>query len=222
MPIYFALLPPSPPTRITISNFRSFRQQPEIHPFSPATNAVVGRNGSGKSNLFDAVQFCLLLSPRFHTLRTVSFFGCCAVLWTCNCYVLGPPNEGKRWRYKRSTFILRVFMGRRRYLWAVGVSDSNTCDGWTVSGLAFLWQLERISYARVIGDAGAEAMPRGWLKGIGITGAALRRGTRGAVARLCTSRGGGVTGRRIRTSSRAALDASKGISLIRHACYLTP
>lgn len=72
------------PPRITISNFRSFRQQPEIHPFSPATNAVVGRNGSGKSNLFDAVQFCLLLSPRFHTLRTVSFFWCCAgFLWTC-------------------------------------------------------------------------------------------------------------------------------------------
>jgi structural maintenance of chromosome 3 (chondroitin sulfate proteoglycan 6) len=56
--------------QITISNFRSFRQQPEIHPFSPGTNAVVGRNGSGKSNLFDAVQFALL-SPKFYTLRTV-------------------------------------------------------------------------------------------------------------------------------------------------------
>jgi len=30
---------------------------------------VVGRNGSGKSNLFDAVQF-VLLAPRFYTLRT--------------------------------------------------------------------------------------------------------------------------------------------------------
>lgn len=58
--------------QITISNFRSFRQQPEIHPFSPGTNAVVGRNGSGKSNLFDAVQFCLMLSSRWHTLRAVS------------------------------------------------------------------------------------------------------------------------------------------------------
>jgi len=55
--------------QITISNFRSFRQQPEITPFSPGTNAVVGRNGSGKSNLFDAVQF-VLLSPKFYTLRT--------------------------------------------------------------------------------------------------------------------------------------------------------
>ena len=61
--------------QITISNFRSFRQQPEIHPFSPGTNSVVGRNGSGKSNLFDAVQFALL-SPKFWSLRTVSFTFC--------------------------------------------------------------------------------------------------------------------------------------------------
>lgn len=55
--------------QITISNFRSFRQQPEIYPFSSTTNCVVGRNGSGKSNLFDAIQF-VLLAPRFSTLRT--------------------------------------------------------------------------------------------------------------------------------------------------------
>jgi chromosome segregation ATPase len=57
--------------QITISNFRSFRQQPEIKPFAATTNVVVGRNGSGKSNLFDAVQF-VLLAPRFATLRAVS------------------------------------------------------------------------------------------------------------------------------------------------------
>jgi len=55
--------------QITISNFRSFRQQPEIHPFASTTNCVLGRNGSGKSNLFDAVQF-VLLAPRFATLRS--------------------------------------------------------------------------------------------------------------------------------------------------------
>ena len=67
--------------QITISNFRSFRQQPEIQPFLPGMNAVVGRNGSGKSNLFDAVQFCLL-APRFANLRQVrglhpSVVSCC-------------------------------------------------------------------------------------------------------------------------------------------------
>ena len=59
--------------QIILSNFRSFRTQPEVQPFSQGTNAVVGRNGSGKSNLFDAVQFALL-SPKFWTLRTVSLF----------------------------------------------------------------------------------------------------------------------------------------------------
>lgn len=57
--------------QIIISNFRSFKSQPEVQPFSQGTNAVVGRNGAGKSNLFDAVQFALL-SPKFWTLRTVS------------------------------------------------------------------------------------------------------------------------------------------------------
>ena len=33
-------------------------------------NCVVGRNGSGKSNLFDAVQF-VLGCPKFWSLRTV-------------------------------------------------------------------------------------------------------------------------------------------------------
>ena len=56
---------------VTLSNFRSFKQQPEIHPFSPEMNCVVGRNGSGKSNLFDAVQF-VLGCPKFWSLRTVS------------------------------------------------------------------------------------------------------------------------------------------------------
>ncbi|KAL3823137.1 hypothetical protein ACHAXA_010393 [Cyclostephanos tholiformis] len=54
---------------ITLSNFRSFKQQPEIHPFSSEMNCVLGRNGSGKSNLFDAVQF-VLACPKFWSLRT--------------------------------------------------------------------------------------------------------------------------------------------------------
>lgn len=55
--------------QICISNFRSFHHQSELHPsFHEGTNTIVGRNGSGKSNLLDAVQFCLL-SPRFANLR---------------------------------------------------------------------------------------------------------------------------------------------------------
>lgn len=54
--------------QVIISGFRSFRNQPEIEPFSPKHNVIVGRNGSGKSNFFDAIQF-VLLGPRFATLR---------------------------------------------------------------------------------------------------------------------------------------------------------
>ena len=53
---------------IAISGFRSFRQQDAIESFDPGHNALIGRNGSGKSNFFDAVQF-VLLSPRFYNLR---------------------------------------------------------------------------------------------------------------------------------------------------------
>lgn len=39
-----------------------------LPPYSPKHNAIVGRNGSGKSNFFDAIQFVLATS-RFNTLR---------------------------------------------------------------------------------------------------------------------------------------------------------
>jgi structural maintenance of chromosome 3 (chondroitin sulfate proteoglycan 6) len=35
---------------------------------SPKHNVIVGRNGSGKSNYFDAIQF-VLLAPKFLDLR---------------------------------------------------------------------------------------------------------------------------------------------------------
>ncbi|CAM9776813.1 unnamed protein product [Heterosigma akashiwo] len=55
--------------QVIISGFRSFRNQHEIEPFSPSHNAVVGRNGSGKSSFFfDAIQF-VLFAPKFVNLR---------------------------------------------------------------------------------------------------------------------------------------------------------
>ncbi len=54
--------------QLIISGFRSFRNQREIETFSPKHNVIVGRNGSGKSNFFDAIQF-VLLAPKFSNLR---------------------------------------------------------------------------------------------------------------------------------------------------------
>lgn len=54
--------------QVFISGFRSFRSQTEFEPFSPKHNVIVGRNGSGKSNFFDAIQF-VLLNQRFSSLR---------------------------------------------------------------------------------------------------------------------------------------------------------
>lgn len=45
--------------QIIIQGFRSYRDQIAVEPFSPRHNVVVGRNGSGKSNFFYAIQFVL-------------------------------------------------------------------------------------------------------------------------------------------------------------------
>ncbi|XP_041476327.1 structural maintenance of chromosomes protein 3-like [Lytechinus variegatus] len=53
--------------QVTIQGFRSYRDQTIVDPFSPKHNVVVGRNGSGKSNFFYAIQF--VLSDEFNNLR---------------------------------------------------------------------------------------------------------------------------------------------------------
>lgn len=52
---------------ITISGFKSYRDATVAGPFSAGHNCVVGRNGSGKSNFFDAVRF--LLADSYAHLR---------------------------------------------------------------------------------------------------------------------------------------------------------
>lgn len=54
--------------QVVVSGFRSYKDQVVVGPFSEAHNVVVGRNGTGKSNFFDAIRFCLLTS-RFANLR---------------------------------------------------------------------------------------------------------------------------------------------------------
>ncbi|KAM4054667.1 SMC proteins flexible hinge domain-containing protein [Hirsutella rhossiliensis] len=45
--------------QIIIQGFKSYKEQTVIEPFSPKTNVIVGRNGSGKSNFFAAMRFVL-------------------------------------------------------------------------------------------------------------------------------------------------------------------
>lgn len=53
--------------QVIIQGFRSYRDQTVIEPFSPKHNVIIGRNGSGKSNFFFAIQF--VLSDEFSNMR---------------------------------------------------------------------------------------------------------------------------------------------------------
>ena len=44
---------------ITIDGFKSYAQRTEINGFDPMFNAITGLNGSGKSNILDAICFLL-------------------------------------------------------------------------------------------------------------------------------------------------------------------
>ncbi|XP_065334483.1 structural maintenance of chromosomes protein 3 [Cloeon dipterum] len=54
--------------QVIIQGFKSYREQTVVEPFDPMHNVVVGRNGSGKSNFFSAIQF--VLSDEYCHLRT--------------------------------------------------------------------------------------------------------------------------------------------------------
>ncbi|XP_022912891.1 structural maintenance of chromosomes protein 3 [Onthophagus taurus] len=53
--------------QVIIQGFKSYRDQTVVEPFDRRHNVVVGRNGSGKSNFFYAIQF--VLSDEFSHLR---------------------------------------------------------------------------------------------------------------------------------------------------------
>ena len=45
--------------KILLKGFKSYKDQTTFEPFDARTNVIVGRNGSGKSNFYDAVRFVL-------------------------------------------------------------------------------------------------------------------------------------------------------------------
>ncbi|KAK6927481.1 RecF/RecN/SMC, N-terminal, partial [Dillenia turbinata] len=58
----------SPSYYVVIEGFKSYREQVATEPFSAKVNCVVGANGSGKTNFFQAIRF--VLSDLFQNLRS--------------------------------------------------------------------------------------------------------------------------------------------------------
>lgn len=48
--------------QIVLDGFKSYAQRTEISGFDPLFNAITGLNGSGKSNILDAICFLLGIS----------------------------------------------------------------------------------------------------------------------------------------------------------------
>ncbi len=51
---------------MVIDGFKSYGQRTEINGFDPAFNAITGLNGSGKSNILDAICFLLGITNLSH------------------------------------------------------------------------------------------------------------------------------------------------------------
>jgi structural maintenance of chromosome 2 len=47
---------------MVLDGFKSYGNRTEIHGFDPQFNAITGLNGSGKSNILDAICFVLGIS----------------------------------------------------------------------------------------------------------------------------------------------------------------
>lgn len=45
--------------RVVLRGFKTYRTETVIDTLTPACNLILGKNGSGKSNLLDAIQFVL-------------------------------------------------------------------------------------------------------------------------------------------------------------------
>ena len=58
--------------QVVLDGFKSYAQRTEINGFDPKFNAITGLNGSGKSNILDAICFLLGIS----NLSQVTLFVC--------------------------------------------------------------------------------------------------------------------------------------------------
>lgn len=54
--------------QLIIQGFKTYKDRTVIDEFSSHVNIVLGKNGAGKSNLLDAIQF--VLSDKYSNMRT--------------------------------------------------------------------------------------------------------------------------------------------------------
>ena len=60
--------------QIVLDGFKSYAQRTEISGFDPLFNAITGLNGSGKSNILDAICFLLGISNLSQVTKDIQKF----------------------------------------------------------------------------------------------------------------------------------------------------
>ena len=69
--------------RVTVIGWKSYRDKSGIKECSPGFNVVFGRNGSGKSNFFEAIRF--VLSDDYTSVRRKDRHGLLHVQYKFEC-----------------------------------------------------------------------------------------------------------------------------------------
>src|SRR4051812_32451074 len=54
--------------QLILEGFKTYKERTSIDPFHSMHNCILGKNGSGKSNILDAIQF--VLSDKFAGMRS--------------------------------------------------------------------------------------------------------------------------------------------------------
>ncbi|KAK5649967.1 hypothetical protein RI129_000996 [Pyrocoelia pectoralis] len=121
--------------QIIIQGFKSYRDQTVVDPFDKRHNVVVGRNGSGKSNFFYAIQF--VLSDEFSHLRpeqrqALLHEGTGPRVVSAYVEIIFDNSDGRvpesHWCQKRSIFLNKKVVPRSEVmnlLESAGFSNSN-------------------------------------------------------------------------------------------------
>ena len=102
---------------VTIEGFKSYKNRTVVGPFHQGFNVVIGRNGSGKSNFFSAIEFCL--SEEYCNLkpdqRTSLLSGSSSGARPINAYVeILFDNQERRFPDNKDEVVIRRTIGAKK------------------------------------------------------------------------------------------------------------